>query len=332
LSPLYHFQGGTDGRWPHAGITVASDGSLYGTTTAGGGGGSCNLGDIPGCGTVYRLRPPSTPCASAMCPWEETIIHTFAADPIWFPYAAVTFDSAGNLYGTTVGGPANPGGVFKMTPNGGGWTYDVLHIFTGSPDGASPYGAVTLDPAGNMFGTTFGGGNSFNDGTVFEVSPSGSGWTEKVLYPFTFDSGFTTFVGLARDHAGNLYGVTSSGGSMGGGTIFELSPSGVGGYSLSVIYSDFPELDGGPAGSKLVMDRAGNLYGAAGSLGAHRQGMIFELSLTGGGWMLTDLHDFDGSDGQEPLGDIVMDANGNLYGVTFAGGTNGFGVVWEIIP
>jgi hypothetical protein len=112
LSSLYHFRGGTDGRWPHAAVTVANDGSLYGTTTAGGGGASCNLGEIPGCGTVYRLQPPSTPCKSAMCPWNETIIHTFADNPIWFPYAAVTLDCAGNLYGTTVGGPSNPGGVF----------------------------------------------------------------------------------------------------------------------------------------------------------------------------------------------------------------------------
>jgi uncharacterized repeat protein (TIGR03803 family) len=223
-----------------------------------------------------------------------------------------------------------------MTATGGGWTYNILHIFTGSPDGASPHGAVTLDPAGNMFGTTFGGGGSSNDGTVFEVSPSGSGWTEKVLYPFTYDSGFTTFGGLARDHAGNLYGVAAAGGPMGEGTVFELSPSGVGGYSFSVIYSDFPQMDGGGAGSRLVMDRAGNLYGnlygTAGTVGAHGQGMVFKLAPTAGGWILTDLHDFDGSDGREPIGDIVRDANGNLYGVTFMGGANGYGVVWEITP
>ena len=191
---------------------------------------------------------------------------------------------------------------------------------------------MTLDPASNIFGTTFEGGGSSNYGTVFEVSPFGSGWTEKVLYPFTYDSGFTTFVGLARDHAGNLYGVTGGGGPMGGGTVFELSPSGVGGYLFSLIYSDFPQLEGGGAGSRLVMDRAGNLYGTAGTVGAHNQGMVFELSPTEGGWMLTDLHDFDGSDGRDPIGDIVRDANGNLYGVTFMGGTNGYGVVWEITP
>jgi len=330
LSSLYHFQGGTDGRWPHAAVTVASDGSLYGTTT-GGGGGSCNLGQIPGCGTVYRLRPSLTPCKSAICPWNETIIHTFADDPIWFPYAAVTFDSAGNLYVTAVGGPGNPGGVFEMTPTEGGWTYNILHIFTGNPDGSSPYGAVTLDPAGNIFGTTFEGGGSSNYGTVYEVSPSGSGWTENVLYAFTYDSGFTTFVGLVRDHAGNLYGATGGGGSKGGGTIFELSPSNDG-YSFSVIYDNFPEYQGGGASSRLVMDKAGNLYGTAGTVGAHNQGMVFKLSPTQGGWILTDLHDFDISDGAVPGGDIALDADGNLYGVTTVGGADGFGVVWEITP
>jgi hypothetical protein len=94
FNSLYHFQGGSDGSWPHAVVTVASDGTLYGTTTAGGGGAACNLGEIPGCGTVYRLRPPPRPCTTVSCPWQETVIHRFADDPIWFPYAAVTFDSA----------------------------------------------------------------------------------------------------------------------------------------------------------------------------------------------------------------------------------------------
>jgi uncharacterized repeat protein (TIGR03803 family) len=329
LSSLYHFQGGADGSWPHAAVTVASDGSLYGTTTAGGGG-SCSLGQIPGCGTVYRPQPPPNQCPSVMCPWNETIIHSFARDPINLPYAALSFDSAGNLFGTAIG-PS--GGVFQMKPSGGGWTFDVLHIFTSSPDGALPYGAVTLDPAGNVFGTTESGGGSSpnNHGTVFEVSPSGSGWTESVLYTLTFVSGIEPFIGLVRDPSGNLYGAAGSGGSMGGGTIFELSPSG-GSYSFSVIYQNFPEDDGGGAGSRLVMDQAGNLYGTAGNVGAHGQGMVYKLSRNGSSWTLTDLHDFNGSDGYEPEGDIVRDANGNIYGTTYAGGAHGFGVVWEITP
>ncbi len=262
FSSLYHFQGGTDGSWPHSAVTVASDGSLYGTTTAGGGG-PCNLGDIPGCGTVYRLQKPQSQCPSVTCPWSETIVHSFASDPINLPYAAVTFDAAGNLYGAAVGGIGFPsGGVFQMKPSGGSWTFDVLHVFTSSPDGALPYGAVTVDPAGNIFGTTQSGGGTSPDnfGTVYEVSPSGSGWTESVLYTLTFDSGIDPLVGLVRDPSGNLYGAAGGGGPMGGGTIFELSPSG-GSYSFFVIYDNFPEDEGGGAGSRLVMDQAGSLYG-----------------------------------------------------------------------
>ena len=97
LQPLYHFQGGNDGRWPHSAVTVGSDGTLYGTTTAGGGG-PCSLGEIPGCGTVYRLQPPPRPCTSVECPWHETILHSFALDPINLPYASVTFDSTARKY------------------------------------------------------------------------------------------------------------------------------------------------------------------------------------------------------------------------------------------
>lgn len=332
FSQLYRFQGGTDGRWPHAGVTVAADGSLYGTTTAGGGG-PCALGDVPGCGTVYRLRPPPTRCASATCFWDETILHTFASDPIWYPYAEVTFDAAGNLYGTAVGGSKYPGGVFELTPAQGGWTYSILHIFTGIPDGAEPYGAVMLDQSGNIFGTTLEGGSQ--DGTAFEVSPSGSGWTEKVLYSFSDQNNNGTFppVGLIEDRAGNLYGVTDEGGPTGGGTVFELSPSN-GGYSISVLYDGFVDLygEGGGASSKLVMDPAGNLYGATAVGGANLQGMVFKLSPGENGWTFADLHDFDYTDGANPGGNLVLDASGNLYGAAAAGGANGYGSVWEITP
>jgi uncharacterized repeat protein (TIGR03803 family) len=217
-----------------------------------------------------------------------------------------------------------------MTPTQGSWTYNTLYVFAGLPDGVSPYSALTLDPSGDLFGTTFAGG-LHNLGTVFEISPAGSGWNESISYSLSFDSGFTTFVGLARDAAGNLYGVTSGGGPQSGGTIFQLAPDG-GGYAYSNIYSNFTPEDGGGAGSRLIMDRNGNLYGTAGTVGAHNLGMVYKLSRGQNGWTLTDMHDFGGVDGGDPGGDIVMDTNGNLYGVTWAGGSNGFGVVWEITP
>ena len=225
------------------------------------------------------------------------------------------------MYGTAIG--RHPFSQWRSVPDEtfrGSWTLDVLHVFTSSPDGALPYGAVALDPAGNIFGTTQEGGgiSPENYGTVYEISPSGSGWTEGVLYPFVFDSGINPYVGLVRDPSGNLYGAAGGGGPMGGGTIFELSPS-VGSYLFSVIYNSFPEDDGGGAGSRLLMDQDGNLYGTAPDVGAHNQGMVYELSPTAGSWILTDLHDFDGSDGSDPQGDIARDADGNLYGVTTVG-------------
>ena len=123
LTPLYLFRGGSDGSWPNAGVTIAPDGSLYGTTSSGGNGGSCNYGDTPGCGTVYHLRPPATRCASFLCEWKDTVLYAFHGySDLQTPYAEVTFDQAGNLYGTAIFGGAYSfgGGVYKLTPSQGG--------------------------------------------------------------------------------------------------------------------------------------------------------------------------------------------------------------------
>ncbi len=331
LTPLYRFQAGSDGGAPHATVTVAADGSLYGTTVDGGGG-PCNWNGFVGCGTVFQLTPPPHVCRTANCPWTEHVLYAFrgAAGDLQFPFAEVTFDQSGALYGTaTDWGSIQNGGVYKLAPSQGGWTYSVVHNLSGG-DGSLPWGAVAFDQAGNLYGTASFGGSSGN-GTVFKLSPSGSGWSETALYSFEGrPSSSEPFSGVILDSAGNLYGTTSNGGPTGGGSVFELSPAG-GGFSYSTLYDGFAGYDGVGPQAKLVMDQAGNLYGTQ-YAGATNDGLVFKLTPTQDGWMFTDLHDFNYTDGQFPSGNLVLDSNGNLYGTTQSGGTSGNGVLWEITP
>jgi uncharacterized repeat protein (TIGR03803 family) len=334
FTSLYHFRGGSDGSWPNATVTIAPDGTLYGTTTSGGGG-RCSYGGIPGCGTVYHLQPSSHICSSVSCPWNDTILYAFQPIPdVQNPYAEVTLDAAGNVFGTgTFGGGLYlyGGGVYKLTRSQGNWSYDLLHSFNG-PDGARVYNPVLLDRAGNIYGTTDLGGEN-EDGVVFEMSSSGSGWTEDILHTFGPPPDGGGPEGLISDSAGNLYGAAGAGGAHGSGAVFELSPSGSG-YTYSVLYDGFysPVGGGGPRGP-LVMDSAGNLYGTTSGTGRYSFGMTFELSPNGTGWTFTDLHDFTGTDdGESPQGILVVDSSGNIYGVTAGGGAYGFGVIWELTP
>ena len=136
ISPLYSFRS-DDGSEPMARVTIGPDGSLYGTTSAGG---TC-------CGTVFNLKPPIGPCKSFLCPWTETVLYRFAGGSDGSgPEAPVIFDQAGNLYGTTVGGgSARDGVVFELTRSGSSWTESVLYSFTGTPDGSEPMSGLTLD-------------------------------------------------------------------------------------------------------------------------------------------------------------------------------------------
>lgn len=335
LSSLYHFRGGDDGSWPNAGVTIGPDGTLYGTTTSGGGG-PCDYAGIPGCGTVYHLQPPDHVCQAAFCSWNDTVLYAFqGSNDVGNPYNDVTFDAAGNLYGAVTYAGLFPegGGVYSLTRSQGGWTYNLLFEFPGLPNGNESFAPLFFDHSGNILGTTLEGGTEGN-GVVFKMVPSGSGWSESVVYSFGHvpDAG-GPFAGLISDAAGNLYGTTIGGGVHGNGAVYELSPTN-GSYNYSVIYGDFynPELGNeGPRGG-LVMDAAGNLYGTTSGTGRYLQGEIFELSPSANGWTFTDLHDFDVSDGTGPQGDLGMDSNGNIYGVTIGGGAHGYGVIWEITP
>ena len=331
FSSLYSFSGGADGANPGATVTIGPDGAPYGTTIGG--------GDSNGDGTVFKLRPPATVCKTSLCPWKETVLYRFSGNPDGSnPFAAVVFDNAGNLYSTTLfGGSGNNGTVFKLTPSGGGWMESVLYPFQGAGDGASPDAEVIFDNAGNLYSTTSSGGSG-NNGTVFRMTPSGGGWTENTLYPFQGgNDGGVPLAGLISDQSGNLYGATLCYGSGGGGTAFQLTPSG-GSWTFSLLHSftwngtcgNLP----GPFYS-LSMDQAGNLYGTTAAGGASGVGTVFKLAPSGGGWIYTDLHDFTGvSDGYAPGSNVVFDSQGNLYGTAQFGGKGCFlcGVVWEITP
>lgn len=319
-SVLHNFGSGSDGAVPYAAPVFGPSGILYGTASLGG----------SGDGVVYSLRPPANVCTSTSCPWDETLLATFTGANGSTPaYGALTFDASGNGYGTTqYGGTTNDGTVYEISRQGQEWTESVLYSFgTGEFDGIQPLHNVVRDSAGNLYGTTYEGGMEAGGG-VFQLLPSGSGWTEGIIANFPQGSGLQA--GLIIDSAGNLYGATDGIGT-GSAEVFELTPSG-GGWSLTTLYTfSTNRSDFGPVGN-LVMDHSGNLYGATYSLGSHNQGNIFKLTPSNGSWTYTDLYDFTGgSDGSGPIGDLNIDSSGNLYGTTQNGGS-GKGVVWELVP
>jgi uncharacterized repeat protein (TIGR03803 family) len=349
----------TNGAHPGGDLIADANGNLYGVTYGGGNsGGSCTNG---GCGVVFQL--------SKALGWKETVLHRFSGGGTdgSVPLAGLTFDGAGNLYGTTSnGGPktagdncgAGCGTVFKLSPkSGGGWTYSIIYFFKGQGvgDGLGPNTNLVFDGSGNLYGTTSEGGTQ-NLGAVFELSPSGGGWSESVLYSFAGSSaGQYPFGGLIFDGSGNLYGTTSGGGSAaptcgtGCGVVYELSP-GSGGWSETVLHP-FNGTDGfGPTGN-LIFDGSGNLYGVTQNGGSVTNacsgagcGVVYELSPASGGWSETVLHNFTQNPnglgtfgGSDPSSSLTFDSAGNLYGTAFYGGLQkgpgvNSGVAYKLSP
>jgi uncharacterized repeat protein (TIGR03803 family) len=346
---LYNFSATTDdGGAPFDNLVADSSGNLYGTTKFGGPNDVTYAGNQVSAGTAFELVKSGSS-------YTEKVLYNFGTSTSdgALPIANMVFDSKGNLYGTTLaGGAYGLGTVFELSESGGTWTEKILYSFGVSlADGKIPEAGVIFDSKGNLYGTTSVGGTTDTTygggyGTVFELSSgTGSTWTETVLYNFSYLSqtdGYFPEANLVFDSSGNLYGTTADGGTgqdlEGGGTIFELVPQGGGGWTEKVLY-DFG--GGGPQGylitGGVVLDSAGNIYGTAhsGGNGYGLDGTIFELSpASGGTWTFQILHSFGAyeTDGINPNASLVFDGAGDLYGTTYAGGSYGYGTVFEMIP
>jgi len=198
----------------------------------------------------------------------------------------------------------------------------------------NPGGGVVFDSSGNLYGESAGAyGNGY--GAIYQLSPSGSDWTEQIIYTFTAnDDGFAPAGGLIVDSSGNLYGTTASGGHYyhGGGTVFQLTPRSDGGWTFTTLYRLSGERNCGPK-DRLFMDASGNLYGTTYCDGDEAIGSVFKLTPSDGNWTYTSLHDFTGgSDGLYPRSGVILDAKGDLYGTASGGGTYNYGLVWQITP
>jgi uncharacterized repeat protein (TIGR03803 family) len=181
LDVLLDFQLGSMGAYPSSRPYVAHDGTLYGTTQGGDGYG-CGGG---GCGVLYHLTPSPIIQRSAFAPWNETILYDFATLGAAGPQGDLLFNDSGNVYGTIQDGGACQfcGIVYELTPSQDGWEETILHEFQTNGEGNQPYGGVISDAAGNLYGVTHGGG-TYGKGTIYELTPSGSGWTEQILHNF----------------------------------------------------------------------------------------------------------------------------------------------------
>lgn len=271
---LYRFNGSTDGGNPLAGLVFDPAGNLYGTT----------LENAANAGTVFELTP--NPDGS----WTKKILYNFCSlkhcDDGAQPVAALIFDSAGNLYGTTeLGGVGLSGVAFKLAPNpDGSWTETVLHAFKGGNDGLQPVAGLSFDPAGDLYGTTRYGGRP-GGGVVFKLTPQSDGsWTEQRLHGFTGGKdGANPYAAVVLDPGGNLYGTNQLGGShcsFGCGVVFKLASKPGGGWKFATLHG-FLDHPGAEPVASVIFDAAGNLYGTTSGDGITTFGSVFEITPQG---------------------------------------------------
>jgi uncharacterized repeat protein (TIGR03803 family) len=322
LTTLYNFcsqPNCTDGDNPWAGLVQATDGNFYGTTPGGGtnSNDSCYQG---GCGTAFKITP-----AGVLSTLYNFCSQLNCTDGFG-PYAGLVQATDGNFYGTTYFGGNGTGGggggtVFKITPIG---ALTTLYNFCSQPncaDGAAPYAGLVQGRDGNFYGTTSAGGAA-GSGTVFKMTPAG---TLAVLYSFCTAprcaDGSEPQAGLVQASDGNFYGTTLVGGAYCCGTVFKITPSGTLTMLLSLGISDgYPE-------SGVVQGRDGNFYGTTYGGGSHGDGMVFVMTPVG---LMTPLHNFDGTDGEEPYAGLVQASDGSFYGTTVVGGTYDMGTVFRV--
>lgn len=313
-SVLYSFTGTPDGATPNARLTF-HNGNLYGTTQSGG---AYNQG------SVFQLSP------NGSGGWSEKTIYSFCpggascVDGQNPYYSYVTFDSAGNMYGTALnGGTLGNGVVWELSPSGSGWLQTVVYNFQNSPDGANPINGLIADAAGNFYGTTYAGGAAGGNGSIFELSKTGGVWTEIPLYSINSNGS-----GLIIDSTGNIYGTSFN-------SIFELASNGQGGLIFSTLFTFNPAKaatqGSNPVGT-VALDSTGHLWGTTEAGGANNDGVVYKLTKGISGWTQTALGSFNQTYGTNPTAGLVFDPAGNMFGTTQVGGAYGAGTVYEISP
>ncbi len=386
---LHNFGATGDGASP-AGPPLLTGTGLYGITAVGGTSNQCEYG----CGTAYHIRSVKGGFAysviydfsyafstnpdgdlvadtagnlygtalgfgsivfelqTSMEGWSFSSIYDGGAEP------GLTIDASGNIFGVIGGGVNNGAGALgELSPLDGGWNYTTLYSFCSQPkcaDGAPPYNPVSMDEAGNLYGTTYDAGFK-NEGIAYQLNrgtdpaTGATTWTYYIMHSFGIselpDDGRNPNGGLTEDRSGNAFGTTPVGGQgcpfPGCGTVFELSPNPYepGIWREKILY-DFPGdtscAQGCAPAYNLVFDKAGNLYGINGGgltcPGGAPCGMVYKLTPTESGpWIYTIVHEFNGDDGEYPIG-LAIDGRGNLFGTTQRGGRYGSGVVFEITP
>jgi uncharacterized repeat protein (TIGR03803 family) len=298
---------GANGSQPEADMVMDSSGNLYGTTRYGGPG---STGGPSGYGTVFEVAAGSG---------TITTLASFNGTNGGGPLTGLLMDSSGNLFGaTTTGGASNDGTVFEVVHGSGAIT--TLASFGGGNE-TEPVGNLLMDGMGNLYGTTVGASDS-GDGAVFELAAGSSSIT--TLASFNGTNGTYPQGGLVIDSHGNLYGTTSSGGTSGDGTIFEV----VAGSGTITTLVSFSGSNGSFCQGGLITDSSGNLYGTTDLGGTANNGTVFELPA--GSRTVTVLASFNGSNGQNPVCSLLLDSSGNLYGTTTGGGSSGLGTVFEL--
>ncbi|HTZ96570.1 MAG TPA: choice-of-anchor tandem repeat GloVer-containing protein [Terriglobales bacterium] len=319
---LHDFGAGEDGTVPY-GVAAARSGEVFGVTGGGGANGS---------GTAFAL-------SFVNGAWQEAVIHSFSFFVDGSPDSGVALDAYGNIYGTAAGGPQGKAVVYELS-RGDGWASNILY-----DSGAGP--GVTINGGSSVFGAI--GPGDHLAGAIAELSPSQNGWIYSPLYSFCSlpkcVDGYDVKWPLTLDAKGDIYGATYFGGN-GYGLAFELShnlasssASGSWTYHIMHAFGSFPT-DGGYPGSGLVLDKLGNAYGVSYNGGANGDGAVYKLTpitAAPGAWAETQIYNFpsDLQTGGFPVGNLVFDQAGNLYGSAGGGtGCNAFGcgVIFKLTP
>ena len=330
---LLHVFHGIDGAYPAENLAKDSHGNLYGvvgcTTTP------------PYCGAydggIFQLASQSDGT------YTFSIIQRFAPHGTsGYGIGWLTVVPDNNIYGVLEGGGTSDRGVsFVLRQSAGGiWSQVITQNFgpyTG-PLASTPYGPIAIDANGNVFGSTWYGGSN-QVGAVYELSPHGPlHWVQTVLYNFTPPNPQPNGVTLGPD--GSLYGTTQGNGSDQHGTVYRLTPNGDGTWTYALLYSFQGGPDGaGPFGA-VTFDSAGNMYGVTvegGYAGCEYGGCgtIYKLTRSGNQWIKSTMYRFEGgTQGYEPVGQLTLDAAGNIYGVADFGGAYGQfnGLIYEFTP